>query len=77
MRDIVTEEQRRSRPEAGLPSYEFASLMRGDTLRKGRALLRGELRRSSVTYSRYAPSSLLVAAQIRPANCKGNSETLH
>ena len=53
MRAIVTDEQRRSRPEAGLPSIEFASLELGDPLRKGRALLRGERRRSSVTYSRY------------------------
>jgi hypothetical protein len=60
MRAIVTDEQRRSRTEAGLPSIYFASLKRGDPIRKGRALLRGELRRSSVTYSRYAPSSLLV-----------------
>jgi len=77
MRAIVTDEQGRSWPEAGLPSDEFASLKQGDILRKGRALLRGELRRSSVTYSRYAPSSLLVAPQNRPGNCKGNSETLH
>ena len=67
MRAIVTDEQRRSRTEAGLPSLSFASLKRGEPLRKGRAFLRGERRRSSVTYSRYAPSSLLVAPQNRPA----------
>jgi prepilin-type N-terminal cleavage/methylation domain-containing protein len=67
MRDIVTDEQRRSRTEAGLPSIYFASLKRGDPIMKGRALLRGERRRSSVTYSRYAPSSLLVTPQNRPA----------
>ncbi len=67
MRAIVTDEQRRSRPEAGLPDTLYASPWRGDPLRKGRALSRGELRRSSVTYSRYAPSSLLVATQNRLA----------
>jgi len=41
MRAIVTYEQRRIRPEAGHPSIEFASLERGDLLRKGRAVLRG------------------------------------
>ena len=77
MRVIVTDEQRRSRSETGLPSIKVASLERGATLMRGRALLRNERRRSSVTYARYAPSLLLVAPQNRPANCKGNSETLH
>ena len=77
MRAIVTDEQRRSRPEAGLPSIDVASLKRGDVLRKGRALLRGELRRSSVTYSRYAPSSLLVAPQNRPAKSQDMCDSLH
>jgi hypothetical protein len=77
MRAIVTDEQRRSRTEAGLPSIHFASLKRGDPLRKGRALLRGELRRSSVTYSRYAPSSLLVATQNRPAKKDPNDRSQH
>ena len=77
MRAIVTDEQRRSRSEAGLPSFDFASLKRGDSIRKGRALLRGDLRRSSVAYSRYAPSSLLVAPQNCPAKSKGICGTLH
>ena len=77
MRAIVTDEQRRSRTEAGLPSIYFASHLRGNQLGKGRALLRGERRRSSVTYSRYAPSSLLVATQNRPAKSKGIYESLH
>ena len=93
MRAIVTDEQRRSRTEAGLPSIEIASPKRGDSLKKGRALLRGDLRRSSVAYSRYAPSasaalppqvpvalrpaSLLVAPQNRPAKSKGIYESLH
>jgi hypothetical protein len=77
MRAIVTDEQRRSRTEAGLPSICFASHLRGDPLRKGRALLRGELRRSSVTYSRYAPSSLLVATQNRPAKIELISRSQH
>ena len=61
MRAIVTDEQRRSRTEAGLPSIYFASLKRGDPLRK----------------VRYAPFSLLVAPQNRPDHCKGICETLH
>jgi hypothetical protein len=93
MRAIVTDEQRRSRTEAGLPSIYFASLKRGDSLRKVWALLRGERRCSSVAYSRisgsaapgavssangrYAPSSLLVAPQNRPDHCQGICETLH
>ena len=67
MRAIVTDEQRRSRTEAGLPPLCGSSLKRGTLLRKGRTLLRGDRRRSSVTYSRYAPSSLLVAPQNCPA----------
>ena len=78
MRAIVTEEQRRSREEACLPSSDLSvSPWRDAKIRKGRALLRGDLRRSSVTYSRYAPSSLLVAAQNRPVLCQGMLETLH
>ena len=77
MRDIMTDEQRRSRTEAGLPSIYFASRKRGNPLRKGRALLRGERRRSSVTYSRYAPSSLLVATQNRPAKIEPISRSQH
>jgi hypothetical protein len=77
MRAIVTDEQRRSRPEAGLPTIDFASPKRGDSLGKGRSLLRADRRRSSVAYSRYAPSSLLIATQNRPANWKGICETLH
>ena len=94
MRAIVTDEQRRSRWEAGLPSTRGTSRF-GETLnlRKGRALLRGERRRSSVTMSRIsasgapsarssatgriAPSSLLVAPQNRPAKRKVISGTLH
>jgi hypothetical protein len=77
MRDIVIDEGRRSRPEADLPSKYFASLWRGDPLKKGRALLRGDLRRSSVAYSRYAPFSLLVAPQNRPAKTAIFSRSQH
>ena|GEM_PF-6525392 len=88
MRAIVTDEQRRSRTEAGLPPLCGSSLKRGTLLRKGRTLLRGDRRRSSVTYSRisdsvapsvrshatdqYAPSSLLVA----PQNCPAKTELI-
>ena len=72
MRDIVTDEQRRSRSEAGLPSMNLCVPLKRDVLSKeGRALLRGERRRSSVTMARIAPSSLLVAPQNRPAICQG------
>jgi hypothetical protein len=97
MRAIVTDEQRRSRTEAGLPSIYFASPKRGNPFRKGRGpvcqwhafgtganaprppegVLRGERRRSSVTYSRYAPSSLLVATQNRPAKKDPNDRSQH
>ena len=78
MRDIVTDEQRRIRSEAGLPSMSLCvSLKRDALLEEGRALLRGERRRSSITYSRYAHSSLLVTPQNRPAICQGILETLH
>lgn len=77
MRAIVTNEQRRSRSEAGLPTIEYASPRRGVYWRKGRGLLRGERRLSSVTYSRYAPSSFLVATQNPPAHCQGICKTLH
>ena len=77
MRAIVTDEQRRSRGEAGLPDRIDASPWRGVLVRRGRGLLRGERRRSSVTMSRIAPSSLLVAPQNRPALCHGICETLH
>jgi hypothetical protein len=77
MRVIVTDEQRRSRGEAGLPSSDlFVSRKRDAFIRQGRALLRGERRRSSVTMSRIAPSSLLVALQNRPAKTKDICGTL-
>jgi hypothetical protein len=78
MRAIVTDEQRRSRGEAGLPPTR-CGFRQGETLnlRKGRALLRGERRRSSVTMSRIAPSSLLVAPQNCAAKSKVICGTLH
>jgi len=78
MRAIVTDEQRRTRSEAGLPSMDLhVSLKRDAIKRQGRALLRGERRRFSVTMSRIAPSALLVAPQNRPAIYQCICETLH
>ena len=78
MRAIVTDEQRRTRSEAGLPSMDLhVSLKRDAIKRQGRALLRGERRRSSVTYSRYAPSSLLVSTQNHPAKMSLISRSQH
>jgi hypothetical protein len=78
MRAIVTDEQRRNRADSGLPSADlYVTLSRDDLLKQGRALLRGERRRFSVTMSRIAPSSLLVAPQNRPAKSKGICGTRH
>ena len=73
MWDIVTDEQRRDPPEAGLPFTIYS------VSAKVRRFIEGALsaswRRPSITYSRYAHSSPGQTPQNRPAICQGIGNT--